>query len=125
MPAFTDLVSYYHDQVVVLEVEDAQRIQGKLTDIAEMAVDEILERVEDDNKRKMLPMGELRKLTELGADRTVAPPKTATDTPIAPPTTITFNIGNRPLTPQLPKPIEPQTIDITPAKSDPTDSSGS
>lgn len=91
-PTFNELLSYYQDQIGTVAIEDGQRIQEKLKTIAETALDEINERLMDDEKREAIPISELRKITELGADRTVAPPKAAvhlTQTPQQ----ITLNIG--------------------------------
>lgn len=93
-PAFQDLIKYYSDQLITAHMEDAVRLQSKLVDVAEMALNEISERLEDDATRKAMPVGELRQLTTMGADRTVAPPK-ATTTVVNVPHKITLNIGGR------------------------------
>ena len=94
-PAFTELVAYYHDQITETELEDTVRLRAKLVNIAEAAVDEIDERLDSDEKRAKIPIGELRQIAEMGLDRTVAPPKTATPVANAP-QNITFNIGSAP-----------------------------
>jgi hypothetical protein len=91
-PTFSELVVYYHDQMMVASMEDASRIQGKLVDAAELAVDEILERMENEAGKKKIPIGELRQIAELGLDRTVAPPKTAPPQSTAP-NNVTINFG--------------------------------
>lgn len=101
-PTFAELISYYHDQLMVGMLEDATRIQGKLVDAGEQAVDEILDRMEDPAKMAKIPIGELRQIAELGLDRTVAPPKTA------PPQTnvpahVTINFGTTLRPPQDPE----------------------
>src|SRR5882762_7972928 len=46
-PAFKNLMSYYEDQIITLQLEDSARLRDKLIDMSEMAVDEIVERLED------------------------------------------------------------------------------
>jgi len=91
-PMFSELVVYYQDQLMVTELEDARRINAKLVSAAEAALDEINERVGDEEKVKGIHIGELRKVAELGLDRTVAPPKTAAP-PVTVPANITLNFG--------------------------------
>lgn len=91
-PAFTQLVAYYQDQIMVLALEDGARLRDKIIDVGEMAVDELRDRMEDDQRRKNLPIGEVRKIAEFAMDRTVAPPKTAMP-PNTAPAAITFNFG--------------------------------
>lgn len=91
-PAFADLVSYYKDQMAETTIEDGQRIQEKLKVAAETALDELSDRLYDDEARKAMPLSELRKIVELGADRTVAPPKASIHMTQAP-QQITLNIG--------------------------------
>ncbi len=80
-PAFKDLIAYYENQINDAVVEDAQRVKTKLLDAAEMAVDELVVRLEDDGKRAALPSAELRQIAALGLDRTIAPPKVAPPPP--------------------------------------------
>jgi hypothetical protein len=91
-PTFVELVEYYKDQVIAAMLSDAARLQDKLVDVGEMAVDEIRDRLEDDQKRGNMPVGELRKIAELALDRTVAPPKNAAPASTAP-ATVTINFG--------------------------------
>lgn len=91
-PAFTELVAYYHDQMMVNAMDDATRLQGKITDLGEQAVDELLERIENDGKRAAMRTDEVRKIAEFAMDRTVAPPKAAPNATTAP-TAITINFG--------------------------------
>lgn len=93
-PGFQNLMGYYHDQLITAHMEDAIRLQGKLVDIAEMAADEIVERLDDAETIKKVPLGELRNLMTMGADRTVAPPKSTT-TVINPPHKITLGFGGK------------------------------
>lgn len=115
-PAFAELVAYYMDQRTEVELEDGARIRSKLVDAAEFAVDEIQDRLEDDKKRKVIPIGELRQIAQLGLDRTVAPPRVAASAQ-APPVAISFHIAG----PGLPRTPEPKlgddAKDITPAPS--------
>lgn len=94
-PTFLELVAHYHDQVMVTQMEDGQRLRAKLVDVAEVALDEIAERLSDEGKIKSIHISELRKVVELGADRTVAPPKSASGAPVTP-AQITFNFGSTP-----------------------------
>lgn len=98
-PSFQDLIAYYKDQIEDIGIADAQRIHMKLLDVAETALDEVGDRLDDDAKRTALPMSELRELVKLGGDRTVAPPKTAQPTQTVP-TKVTFNIGTRDIKPK-------------------------
>ena len=110
-PAFTQLVAYYQDQIMVQALEDGARLKDKLTDLGEMAVDELRERLEDDQRRKSTHIGEIRKIAEFAMDRTVAPPKTAVPTSTAP-TAITINFGTklkpRPASPLIDGVAEPE-----------------
>lgn len=91
-PSFTQLVAYYQDQIMVQALEDGARLKDKLVDVGEMAVDELRERLEDDQRRKGIHIGEIRKIAEFAMDRTVAPPKTAVP-PSTTPANITINFG--------------------------------
>ena len=91
-PTFNDLLTYYQDQIGTIAIEDGQRIQDKLKVAAETALDEINDRLMDEEKRTAIPISELRKITEMGADRTVAPPKASLQL-TTPPQQITLNIG--------------------------------
>jgi len=97
-PAFQNLLSYYEMQREEIDVDTTNRMQAKLVDIAELATDEIADRLEDPAKMAQIPVGELRQIAQLGLDRTVAPPKTAQPAATAP-THITFNMGTRDLQP--------------------------
>lgn len=99
-PAFTQLVAYYQDQVMVAALEDGARLRDKIVDVGEMAIDELRERLEDEQRRKGIHIGEIRKIAEFASDRTVAPPKTAVPTATAP-QTITINFGTK----LKPKPV--------------------
>lgn len=112
-PAFSDLMSQYADSAITELLEDTHRIQAKLVDLGEAAIDEMHDRVTDPEKIKAIPLGELRKISELALDRTVAPPKTA-EKKEATPTNITISFGTalktpqpgddaKDVTPQLPK----------------------
>ena len=98
-PAFQELMAYYSDQRTETQISDTQRVQAKLLDIAELATDEISDRLEDPAKLATIPVGELRQIAALGLDRTVAPPKTAVPAQVVP-THITFNMGTRDLRPK-------------------------
>lgn len=104
-PAFCDLVAYYENQIKDSSIDNSQRIHEKLVEVAELATDEILDRLENDETRAKLPVGELRQIAALGLDRTVAPPKTAQPATIIP-AQITFNMGTRDLRPTEEKIIE-------------------
>lgn len=95
-PTFDGLVTYYREHITEIDLSDANRIHRKMVEIAEMATDEIAERLEDDETRTKMPIGELRQLADTALNRTVLPAKTATPVTNAP-TKITFNIGNRDL----------------------------
>lgn len=97
-PAFKNLVSVYEASVADAAFEDGERIRGKLVDVAEVAVDEIANRLEDPARRQQIPVGELRQIAAMGLDRTVAPPKTAVPA-VTVPQNITFNIGTKDLRP--------------------------
>jgi len=93
-PMFVSLVTYYQKQRTDLQIEDEARLNIKILHGAEAAWDEILERLEDENQIKRLPVSELRQIAQLGFDRTVAPPKSAVTTTTAP-VEITFNIAGK------------------------------
>lgn len=93
-PTFIELLTYYKDQISAGMITDAARLKDKIVDLGEMAVDEMVERLEDDQRRKNMPIGEIRKIAEFAMDRTVAPPVATNNTP-AVPTTITFNFGTK------------------------------
>lgn len=92
-PTFMELLAYYQDQAMAKLLNESERIKTKLLRATEDALDEINDRLEDDTKRQAMPVGELRKIVEMGGDRTVAPPK-ATAPSVIPPTQITLNFGS-------------------------------
>lgn len=115
-PAFADLVAYYGDQIMAARLNDASRLQDKILDLGEMAVDELRDRMEDEGRRKTMPVGEVRKIAEFAMDRTVAPPKAAPASNQAPASvTINFGTGLRP--PPTVQPSAP-TIDLDPETND-------
>jgi hypothetical protein len=91
-PTFSELVNYYTDQTVVMMLTDGARLADKIVDLGEAAVDELRERMDDEQKRRNMPVGEIRKIAEFAMDRTVAPPKSAPQS-VAPPAAITINFG--------------------------------
>jgi hypothetical protein len=91
-PAFSQLIHYYQDQIMVMSLEDGARLRDKIVDVGELAVDELRDRLEDDTKRKSIHIGEIRKIAEFAMDRTVAPPKNALPSATAP-AAITINFG--------------------------------
>jgi hypothetical protein len=93
-PTFSELVAYYQDQIAVAVMDDAVRLQHKITDLGEMAVDELTDRMETDEKRQKLPIGEVRKIAEFAMDRTVAPPKQSQQGQ-TPPAQVTINFGTK------------------------------
>jgi hypothetical protein len=103
-PTFTELVSYYQDQIMSAMIQDSARLADKLVDLGELAVDELRERMEDDDKRKNMQTGNVLKIAEFAMDRTVAPPKATTNAQAAP-SAITINFGT-PL-----RVVEPLTSD--------------
>lgn len=114
-PTFVELVAFYHDQYMVNAMSDGARLQAKITDLGEQAVDEMLERMDDDQKRKNMPVGEVRKIAEFAMDRTVAPPKSAPNQQQAPAAiTINFGTGLRPIEQEdTPRAIaQGKTIDV-------------
>jgi len=91
-PAFSELVHYYQDQIISAMLSDTARLKDKLVDVGEMAVDELRERLEDENIRKKVSIGEIRKIAEFAMDRTVAPPVALNAAPAAP-QAVTINFG--------------------------------
>jgi len=89
---FIELVEYYQTQVAEATHEATERVQTKLLVAGEVALDELNDRLDDPAQRAEIPVGELRKIVEMAADRTVAPPKTSIPSNI-PPSTITLNFG--------------------------------
>lgn len=98
-PMFIDLMSYYEGMTNELGVDDTTRIRNRLVDAGETALIEIQDRLDDDATRSKMSIDELRKISEMGLDRTVAPPRTAIPNTVVP-TRITFNIGDRDLRPK-------------------------
>lgn len=107
-PAFQQLVADYRLQVNDSMIDEAQEFHGKLVDIQRGALGEIQDRLADDGLRTKMSIEELRKLSEMGLDRTTNPPKTAQPTSITP-HKITFNMGPRKLTPKV---IEGESTEI-------------
>jgi len=91
-PMFVELLSIYKDQMIVASLEGGQRLQAKIIDAGEMAVDELVSRLENDKDRAAMPVGEVRKIAEFAMDRTVAPPKSAPQQNTTP-AVITMNFG--------------------------------
>jgi hypothetical protein len=113
-PGFMDLMAYYQDQIISSDLEDTARLRDKLVDVAELALDEMRDRLEDNSQRKAMPMGELRQAAIMGLDRTVAPPKATQNAPTVP-SAITLNFGASPIDlSHHSAGIESPTIDITP-----------
>lgn len=105
-PMFAELISYYHDQLMVNAMDDASRLQSKITDLGEQAVDELLERMENDASRKTMRTGDVRQIAEFAMDRTVAPPKATTSAQLAP-SAITINFGTSLVTERSEGAMEP------------------
>jgi hypothetical protein len=108
-PMFMELVTNYHDQMMVNALEDGARLHDKIIDVGEMAVDELRDRLEDETKRKNIRIGDIRQIAEFAMDRTVAPPKAIASASL-PPTAVTINFG----TPIKERPllVETETIDV-------------
>lgn len=117
-PAFQDLLAWYRNQMDDIAIDAANRMQKKLVDIAELAADEIQERLEDDQKRATLPLSELRQLMGDTLDRSIAPHRTAQQT-VAPPVRITFNMGNRDIRPKEDVSEEPRIVEHEPQPKQP------
>lgn len=110
-PTFQLLVSYWQDQDHQIEYETHRRVQGKLVDVLELATDEIQERLENDASRKLLPLGELRKVAEFAADRTIAPPRATQTGSTLPPVSIKLDFGwKQPETSNPPIDVTPNEI---------------
>lgn len=103
-PAFMNLVTYYHEQQIETSIDQAQTLQETWIEIAQLATDEIVDRLEDPKRMAEIPVAELRQLATAGSDRTVAPPRQAT--PLSsPPMQVTFNMGPNQLQPKLEAPL--------------------
>ena len=90
-PAFANLVAYYHDQAMTALIDDQARLKAQRVNIAGMANEEIIERLSNEEKVKAIPLGELRKLSELDP---LTPQHPALTTQ-APPANITLNFGTQ------------------------------
>lgn len=113
-PAFQNLLSFYQEQVGAIGTDEARQFRGKLRGISTRSLDIITERLDDPDQVEKLSTDELRRLAEMGLDRTDAPPRTAQTTPPTP-TQITFNMGPRTIEPKELKVVEGEeveTIDI-------------
>lgn len=111
-PMFQELLAFYRDQMMVSSFENAKRLQEKIVDAGEMAVDELVDRLEDPAKRTAMPTEQVRKIAEFAMDRTVAPPKTAAPpntTPIQ--VTLSFGTPLRDTTKDVPKALEQKTLE--------------
>lgn len=64
-PMFRELVEFYRSQ----EAKSVRDVGEKLSGIASDALDEIADRLEDDETRKKIPLNQLLSIAELGADR--------------------------------------------------------
>lgn len=101
-PAFQNLLSFYQEQVGAIGSDEMRRYHGKLRGISTRSLDIITDRLDDPDQVAKMSTDEVRRLAEMGLDRTDAPPRTAQNQP-PPPTQITFNMG--------PRTLEPKTID--------------
>lgn len=108
-PAFIELLAYYRNQMDDIAIDAANRMQKKLVDIAELASDELQERLEDDVKRAAMPTSEIRQILDSTLDRSIAPHRTAQVTQ-TPPVRITFNMGNRDIKPASEKAQEDSKV---------------
>lgn len=95
-PAFNELVAYYCEQISEVTIEAGQRVQEKLLDIAELALDSLHEQLEIGADK--ISVSERRQIAQMALDRTVAPPK-STSQGERPPVNVTLNLG-RELKPQ-------------------------
>ncbi len=118
-PTFRELMNYYRDQIMTTLLEDNVRLQHKIIDLGEMAVDELTSRLEDDGRRTTMPVGEVRKIAEFSMDRTVAPPKVAAP-PTHAPAAITINFGTPVGKPQVEQEAK-LTIEHAPSPQGETD----
>ncbi len=109
-PAFMELVTFYTTMAQDEFLDDAMRINRKLIQAGETAVDELLERVNDEDKLANIPTSELRQIASFALDRSTNPPKSAQPA-VLPPQTITFNIGGA-AKPQAPSAPKPEVIDL-------------
>lgn len=107
-PAFKELVAFYESNYSEAELGDEIRLRGKARNLAELAMDELTDRLEDDSKRTKIPAVTLVQLAGDQLDRTVLPKKTAVPITTTP-QQITFNIAGQGR--QETKQIEPKTID--------------
>ena len=108
-PMFQELLAYYSDQMMVNAMESGRRLQEKILDAGEMAVDELTRRLEDDGLRTTMPTDQVRKIAEFAMDRTVAPPKAAPPTNTTP-LSVTLNFGTSLREPAIAR-TEPKTIE--------------
>lgn len=99
-PAFQNLVAEYAARIESAAFDETVAFQAKLLVIANETADEIVERLEDDDKRTKIPMSELRNLMGDALSRTVAPPKQTQPATVAP-TKIIFNVGDKILKPVI------------------------
>ena len=92
-PMMKDAIAYYASQREEIDLRAEAQIRTDLIEIAQITTREILDRVEDPSGRAKIPLGDLRQISEMALDRTVAPknnPQIAT-----PPTHVTFNIQTK------------------------------
>lgn len=93
-PSFAELVAIYSAELDATLADETARAAREFVHIGELAREELIERLEDPEKRAVMPLSELRQLAGDSADRTTAPKKQSAPT-TATPTSITFNIAGR------------------------------
>jgi hypothetical protein len=114
-PNFAHLVAHYVDMLEDSQVDKMEKFKAMQMDIADLAQEEILSRLEDPKKISQLPVAELRALSGSALDRVGLPSMSAQPGGPQAPTKITFNIAGRGITPKDvkdAKDVTPQ--DITP-----------
>jgi len=94
-PNFANLVAHYTDILEDSQVDKMEKFRAMQMDIADLAQEEILSRLEDPKKIQKLPVAELRALSGSALDRVGLPTMGAQANTAQAPTKITFNIAGR------------------------------
>lgn len=112
-PNFQNLMSLYELQMEDRQIDKIEKFRAVQEDIADMAGEEIIRRLEDPASVKNISTGELRQLTGDALNRVGLPAQTA-QPPIQAPVKITFSMGGRGLRDVTPEKSPPKEIEHEP-----------
>lgn len=114
-PNFQNLMALYELQMADRQIDKIEKFRAIQEDIADLAGEEIVNRLEDPALVKQISTGELRQLTGDALNRVGLPAQTA-QPPIQAPVKITFSMGGRGLRDVTPeKAPSPKEIEHEPS----------